>query len=266
MQLVDDEIGSTGWSEPWRHLKIKCQLATGKYSEAMASLEEALRRFPASISLHLLGRDVYRLNGRDQDAAAELDAIDRLIQSGARRYATAEGFVTIGRFFLLRGTDARKVLDQFYDVVTKQQPDYVEAYYATAELALDKEDYALAAETLRKAPKAAEPGPAVSLPARACASPPTIVPEPPRRSPRPSRSTRVMPTVSCLQADQLIDGERYPEAEQVLKQVLDVNPLEARALGISRGAGASSRRQGWRNGRAPVSARAHGRRTPRWTT
>ena len=59
-----------------------------------------------------------------------------------RRYATAEGFVTIGRFFLIRGADARKVLDQFYDVVTKQQPDFVEAYYATAELALDKEDYA----------------------------------------------------------------------------------------------------------------------------
>ena len=32
-----------------------------------------------------------------------------------------------------------------------------------------------------------------------------------------------------MKADQLIDGERYQEAEQVLKQVLDVNPLEARA-------------------------------------
>ena len=32
-----------------------------------------------------------------------------------------------------------------------------------------------------------------------------------------------------LQADQLIDAERYAEAEQVLKQVLDVNPHEPRA-------------------------------------
>src|SRR4029077_9604108 len=108
-----------------------------------------------SISLHLLGREVYRLNGRDRDVSAEMGAIDTLIRGGARRYATAEGFITVGRFYLLRGADARKVLDQFYDVVTKQQPDFVEAYFATAEMALDKEDYALAAETLRKAPKAA---------------------------------------------------------------------------------------------------------------
>ena len=168
LRLVDEEIASDGWNEPLRRLKIKSQLARGKYPEALAALEEALTRFPASISLHLLGRDVYRLNGNDRDAGGELGAIDRLIQSGARRYATAEGFVTIGRFFLLRGTDAAKVLDQFYDVVTKQQPDFVDAYYATAELALEKEDYALAAETLRKAPKAASRGPSVSLPARPC--------------------------------------------------------------------------------------------------
>ncbi len=69
LRLVDEEIASDGWSEPLRHLKIKSQLARGKYPDALASLEEALTRFPASISLHLLGRDVYRLNGNDRDAA-----------------------------------------------------------------------------------------------------------------------------------------------------------------------------------------------------
>ena len=59
--------------------------------------------------------------------------------------------------------------------------------------------------------------------------PPRIAPAPPRSSPKPSRSTRAMPTACLLKADQLIDGERYTEADQILKQVLDVNPLEARA-------------------------------------
>ena len=168
------------------------------------------------------------LNGRDQDAAAELDAIERLIQSGPRRYATAEGFVTIGRFFLLRGADARKVLDQFYDVVTKQQPDFLEAYFATAELALEKEDYALAAETLRKAPKAASQDPrfhyllARALSAEDRAGSAKALAEALKINPRHVDSL-------LLQADQLIDGERYAEAEQMLKQVLDVNPLEPRA-------------------------------------
>ena len=112
-------------------------------------------RFPASISLHLLGSQVYRQTGHGPEAAVELDTLANLIQNSPRRYVDARGLVTIGRFFLLRGADARKVLDQCYDVVTKQAPDFVEVYFATAEMALDKEDYALAAETLRKAPKEA---------------------------------------------------------------------------------------------------------------
>ena len=49
VRLVDDEIANMAWSESWRHLKIRSQLATGKYSEAIASLEEALRRFPERV-------------------------------------------------------------------------------------------------------------------------------------------------------------------------------------------------------------------------
>jgi tetratricopeptide (TPR) repeat protein len=228
VRLADEEIDNGVWNEPWRHLKIKCQLATGKYPQAIVSLEDALRQFSTSISLRLLGREVYRLNGRDQEAAAELNMIDRLIQSGPRRYATEEGFVAIGRFFLIRGTDARKVLDQFYDVVTKQKPDFVDAYFATAELALEKEDYALAAETLRKAPKAAGQDPrfhyllARALAAEDRAGCAKALTEALKINPRHGDSL-------LLQADQLIDGERYLEAEQILKQVLDINPLEARA-------------------------------------
>ncbi len=209
-------------------MKIKSQLATGKYPEALAALEESLTRFPVSLSLHLLGREVYRLNGNDRDAAGELGAIDRLIQNGARRYATAEGFVTIGRFLLLRGTDARKILDQFYDQVTKQKPDFVDAYYATAELALQKEDYALAAETLRKAPKAASLDPrfhyllASALSAEDRAGTAKALAEALKINPHHVGSL-------LLKADQLIDGERYQEADQILKEVLEVNPREARA-------------------------------------
>ena len=127
LRMADEEIGVMGWSEPWRHLKIKSQLATGKYSDAIASVQDAVRRFPASITLRLLGHDVYRLSGRDQEATAELNTIERLVQNGLRRYATEDGFVAVGRYFLLRGIDARKVLDQFYDVVTKQKPEFADA-------------------------------------------------------------------------------------------------------------------------------------------
>jgi tetratricopeptide (TPR) repeat protein len=226
--LVEDEIAGSGWSESWRHLKIKVQLATGKYPEAIATAEDALRRFPASISLRLLARTAYRASGRDQEAIAELNTIERLIQSSPRRYGTEEGFVAMGRFYLLKGGDARKVLDQFYDVVIKQFPAFLDAYYATAELALDKEDYALAGETLRKAPKEAGTDPrfhfllARALSAENRAGSAKEIAEALKLNPHHGDSL-------LLEADQLIDAERYDQAEQVLKQVLTVNPLETKA-------------------------------------
>jgi tetratricopeptide (TPR) repeat protein len=228
LRLVNDEITSDVWNEPLRRLKIKSLLARGRYPDAQAALEDALTTIPTSISLHLLGREVYRVNGNERDASGELGAIDRLIQTSARRYATPEGFVTIGRFFLLRGTDARKVLDQFYDQVTKQQPDFLDGYYATAELALEKEDYALAADTLRKAPKAAAADPrfhyllARALAAEDRAGSAKELAEALKINPHDADSL-------LLKADQFIDSERYKEADQILQQVLDVNPRESRA-------------------------------------
>ena len=196
-EQVDEETKNNGWNEPWRQLKIRTELARGKYAEAMAAAEGGLRRFPASVGLHLLAYEVYRKSGREQEAAGELDTIERLFQGWPRRYATAPGLVTLGRYFLLRGADARKVLDQFYDVVIKQQPDFVEAYLATAELAL----------TSRTSPwRRRRSGRPPRTPPRTRGST-TCWPaplgrrrsrrRPRRRSPRPSRSTRATSTACC---------------------------------------------------------------------
>jgi tetratricopeptide (TPR) repeat protein len=228
-KAVEAGIDDDGWSEPWRHLKIRTELARGRDREAIAALEEALARFPASISLHLLGSHIYRQTGRGPEAALELDTVGKLFQNSPRRYSTPDGWVTIGRFFLLRGEDARKVLDQCYDVVTKQAPGFIEVYFATAEMALDKEDYALAAETLRKAPKEAAADPRFHyLMARALANDDReatgkVLAAALKINPRHVDSL-------LLVADEMIDGERYDEAEKVLKQILSVNPREPRAF------------------------------------
>lgn len=231
LRMVDDELDNGAWSEPWRHLKIRTELVRGKDAEAMAAFEDAMRRFPTSVALHLLGREVYRYNGRDQDAAGELDAIEKLVATAPRRYSNAPGLVALGRFFLIRGADSKKVLDQFYDIVTKQQPEFIDAHLATAELALDKEDYALAADTLRKAPKEAALDPrfhyllaqALSDGDRALAA--KELAEALKINPRHVDSL-------LLQADHLIDSEKYAEAAHVLKQVFDVNPKEPRAFAL----------------------------------
>jgi predicted Zn-dependent protease len=223
-----NEIETGAWGELWTRLLIESELAQGKYKAALTSLQAAERRFPASASLHLLGREVYRANGRVDEAAAEMKTIENLVASAPRRFATPEGRVVLGRFFLHRGADARKVLDQFYDVVTKQHPDDAEAFYATAELALEKQDLALAAQTLQKAPKDAAEDPRYHyLLARAFSDDDRA-----RSDKALAEALKINPhhvDSLLLKADHLIDGERYGDAEEALKQAFAVNSEEPRA-------------------------------------
>jgi predicted Zn-dependent protease len=226
-QSAAEEIEKGLRGEPWHQFKIQSEMARGKHESALKSLDDALRRFPASVSLQLLARDVYRNCGRGEDAAHAMSTIAALVLTAPQRYTSPEDRVSVGRFFLLRGADARKVLDQFYDIATKQDPDLIEAYLATAELALGKLDNALAASTLEKAPKEAAAYPRYHyLLARAFSDDGR------------ARSTKALADALkinprhvdslLLQVDHLIDSEGYAEAGQTLKQVFDVNPVEPR--------------------------------------
>ena len=78
-RLAGEEIEKGAWNERFSELKIEAELARGKYAEAKETLEDALRRFRTSITLRLLGREVYRYNGGLADAASQLDAIEQLV-------------------------------------------------------------------------------------------------------------------------------------------------------------------------------------------
>lgn len=226
-RLAGEAIDAGAQGDRWYRFKIQAELAQGKFAAALESLDDAVRRYPASVALRWLARDVYRANGRDADAKDAFDTIEKLILNAPGRYDTPEGRVAVGRFFLARGADAKKVLDQFYDVALKEQPDLVDGYFATTELALGKEDYALAAETLRKAPEEASNearfhyllARAYSAEDRAGAEKALV--EALKINPRHVDSL-------LLQADHLIDSERYTDADKALAQAFEVNPEEPR--------------------------------------
>ena len=194
----------------------------------MASLEDGLRRFPASLSLLLLGRDVYRANGRLGDALAMTKIFGQLVTEDPRLYNSPEGRIVLGRYLLLRGADSRKVLDQLYDVALKERPDLIEAYFATAELALQKEDYALAAETLQKVPKDAATDPRFHyLLARAFENDDRA-----KSAKELAEALKINPRhldSLLLRVDGRIDSEAYAEARKDLQQISELNPAEPRA-------------------------------------
>jgi tetratricopeptide (TPR) repeat protein len=229
-RVAAEEItGGDGWSERWRVLKISAEMERGKYAEAMDSLNRALRRFPVSIPLRLLARDVYRFNERQDDVPALMEDLERIVMGSPQRLVNPEVLVVLGRYYLIRGADSKKVLDVCYDRAIREQPGLIEAYLATAELALMKQDYALAAETLRKAPKEAAADPRFHyLLARAYSSE-----DQPGSDKELAEALKINPNhvdSLLLVADHLIDSEKYDDAAKVLMQVHAVNPQEPRGF------------------------------------
>src|SRR4051812_16263305 len=146
-------IAENDFSENYRLLKIRAEMELGRYADALKTLDDALKRFPNSLQLRWLGRDVCQFN-RQPERAAKLDVeITQMFQQGPWRYSDAVNQVTFGRFSLSQGVDPKRVLDTIYNPIKKRQPTYVDVYLATGDLALEKNDFALAAEAFQQAAK-----------------------------------------------------------------------------------------------------------------
>lgn len=222
-------ITENDFSENYRLLKIRSEMELGRYAEALKTLDEALKRFPYSLQLRWLGREACQFN-RQPERAAKLEVeITQMLQQAPWRYSDAVNQVAIGRFYLSQGIDPKQVLDTVYNVVKKRQPTYVDVYLASGELALEKNDFALAAEAFQQAVKL-DVGDADGHFGLA-------------RAYAPSDSEKAEAAIKAalkwnpnhirgllLIADEHIDAERYDEAEQVLAQVAKINPHEPRAL------------------------------------
>ncbi len=225
-KAVTDQLAKgTGTAEQWI-LKIRTEVARGKYDAAWKSIEDARTQFPNDLTLHLFAHDVYRASGREKDAATVLTAVQRQIENRIARTPTEQ--IALGRYLLATGTDAKEVLDRYFTAVAKKAPNHLDAHFAIAELALDKHDRALAAETLQKAPKEAAQEPRYhALLARAFADDDRA-----RALKAVADALAINPHhVDSLlfRAEAQIDTEDYPAAETTLKAVLDVDPAEPRA-------------------------------------
>ncbi len=223
-------IEAQTWQESWRHLKIRSELATGRYADAVATQEAALERFPSSVRLHLLGREVFLLGGQPKQAETMLAELDTMAVDSRWRYTNSTDRIALGRFLLLRGRDAREVLEDCYDRVAKARPDYAETYLAIGELALQKHDYAMAAEAFSQAVKFSPDDPAGHLGLARSYAPS----EPQESDEALARALQLNPNHAdslLMSADKLIDAEHYEEAATVLEKVFQVNAAhpEARA-------------------------------------
>jgi tetratricopeptide (TPR) repeat protein len=221
-RLAAAEIDEITWNAEWHILKAKAELALGKYEAALRTVEAALDQYPSSLELRLLARTVYRINNRPAAGDRALDDAARSITESAQHFRSPADRVAMGRFLLERGVDPRQILELIYDPLRKAAPEIADVYFATAELALDKYDNALAAETLTAAPKSVVADPQYHyLLARAYESD-----EPERASAALKAALDINPNhveSLLLRIDKLVDAEEYAAADAQLDRVFDIN-------------------------------------------
>jgi tetratricopeptide (TPR) repeat protein len=204
-------------------LRIRSEMQLGRHADALKSLESAFRSAPLSVRLRWLGRTVFLFNGQP-DRARQMEAeIATLVQQQAWRYGDMQSQLALGEFFLSQNVDPKKVLDGIYNVLRKRQPTLIDAVIACGELALEKQDFALAAKHFEQALKMDESHPDVRFGlARAFAES-----EGDRAEKELKKTLELNPNHApalLMIADGHIDAERYDEAAEVLGRVEAVNP------------------------------------------
>lgn len=230
-RLCQEAIDSGEFSETWRLLKIHAELSQGQYPAARQTLDLALERFGSSVRLRWLGASVCRFVGDEAQAAKFLNDIDQLVAEAAWRYSDPQSRVALGRFYLSRGIDAKQVLAATFSYIKQSQPDYAEAFLAAGQLAIDKHDYALAAEEFQKAVKLDATDPDIHFGLAQAFEPSDSEKAEEHLQAALARNPNHIDSL-LFGANSHLDAERYDLAREMLERILAVNPLEPRAWAL----------------------------------
>ncbi len=208
--------------------KLRAELELGRFTDAAVTFEAALKSFPRSIEIRWWGRDVCRYTNQVPRVALLNEQIGHLIQQAPGYYSDAPNRIIVGRFLLSEGLDPKKILEGAYNVIKRQQPNYVPAYLASGELALEKQDYALAAESFEKAAILSPQEPEAQFGLALAYAPSDAVKSDASLKAVLARNPNHLGAL-LLTVDSLIDSERYAEADTVLQHVAEINPHHPRA-------------------------------------
>jgi tetratricopeptide (TPR) repeat protein len=231
LTAAQEQLSTAPGATDWSRVAGAALTALGRYPEARETLATSVTQNPLDLRLRLAAYEAALAVGKPDVAKVELSQMDQL--GGTREWAYRKPVdrVALGKVALLVGADAKKVLELFFDPARKEAPELRDSYLASGKLALDKNDYSLAAKNYAAAVKKfpEDPDAWFGL-ARAYA--PTDVEE----SAAALQKALEMNPHHCgayIQlAEHRIDAEDYVEADAALDAALKVNPHlpEAHAL------------------------------------
>ena len=224
--IADAKEAMEGQERPnaaWPLLLGQALVETGEYAQARDILVEAVKRSPSDIRLRLAAYHALRETGAAEEAQAQLMEIVRLGTTRDWQYRTAPDLLALGKTALLMGGEPKRVLEGFFDPARKLLPDFRDSWIATGELALEKNDFALAAKMFNQAVKKFPDDPDIWFGLARAYAPS----DPEATQDAVTRTLAVNPHHTgawLLLADSHIDGEDYDAADEAIGNALKTNP------------------------------------------
>ncbi|WP_437204698.1 tetratricopeptide repeat protein [Planctomicrobium sp. SH664] len=230
-RVASEQIAKGGAQEDFYRLRAEALFAQGKYDDALKSLQEGLRQFTTSIRLRWVAMQVAPYTEHADLVSSLRQEIGSLVQTSPWRYSDVENLCTLGQFLLAERIDARQVQDAFFQRARRNNPQHRAPQLALANLALDKRDFALAADLFRPASEMFPNDPEILFGlSRALAE--SDAEESGELLQRVLKINPHFIPALLVQAHRLIDGEQYDAAVGMLDQVLQVNPWLPDALAL----------------------------------
>jgi tetratricopeptide (TPR) repeat protein len=223
IENAEKAINAKDRDEEWRTLLMRAQLALGKYPEAWQVATNALRRYSSSIRLKLAAYDVLQANGQTAEATSLLEDMNEVASSRYRSFRDPEEIVALGNAAVLLGADPKLVLDNFYEPAKKANPKLRDSYLAAGELALEKQDFAVAGKYFNQGLKEHPNDPDIHFGLARAFAPDDRAQMVKSLEKVFELNPRHVPAMLLL-VDHLIDSEAYKDAEEKLAKIEEINP------------------------------------------
>ena len=215
--------------EAWRVLLVRSLLTLGRYAEAGTNALIGVDEFPSSMQLRLLAREAALFQNDQAGANRQLNGMRYLIERRSRVDQTGDNLVALGRALLLLDIEPRLALENCFQRAAALDPPVREAYLASGQLALDKHDFKLAADTFRAGLKKFPDDPDMNAGLGQAFETGDREEMLKALDAALAANSRQIQSHLVL-ADHFIDAEQYDEAEKQLGKVLEVNPARPEAL------------------------------------
>jgi tetratricopeptide (TPR) repeat protein len=214
--------------EEWQLALSRSLLTVGRYEQALAVMTNALARNTRSIRLRWRAREAFLSNGKTGHADKMLEEIIALVALQPWAYRDAPNLLVFGQAALLQGADPKSVLEKLFETVRKSDPILRDGYIVSGELALDKHDFALAAQTFQEGLKKHPADPDLHLGLARAYKPSDRTLMLASAETALKLNTNHVPSLLLL-GDHWIDAEDYAAADKLLARVLAVNPWHPEA-------------------------------------